>query len=105
MIVLLPCWPVSRFIAATRTDAGLVRKTDRELNLSDPLRNHENAQGSAEAGAFKNCFGDANAFVRREAFERVGGYTEDYGVGFEDWEVSTGTHGWLGHNPISPVSA
>ena len=38
-------------------------------------------------GAFKNCFGDANAFVRRSALAAVGGYTEDAGVGFEDWEL------------------
>lgn len=43
--------------------------------------------GSADVGAFKNCYGDANCFVRRESFERIGGYTEDYGVGFEDWEM------------------
>jgi len=43
--------------------------------------------GSADVGAFKNCFGDANCFVRKSSFEAIGGYTEDYGVGFEDWEM------------------
>lgn len=42
--------------------------------------------GSASAGAFANCFGDANALVRRSCFEAVGGFTEDYGVTHEDWE-------------------
>ena len=37
-------------------------------------------------GLFGNCFGGANALVRREAFDRIGGFTEDWGVGFEDWE-------------------
>jgi hypothetical protein len=37
-------------------------------------------------GLFSNCFGAANALVRRSAFERVDGFTEDWGVGFEDWE-------------------
>lgn len=63
----------------------------RPAPCAAPLCSH--SQGSAEAGAFKNCFGDANAFVRRAAFERVGGYTEDFGVGFEDWEVGTHTGG------------
>eukprot|EP00899_Mesostigma_viride_P028429 jgi/Mesvir1/8771/Mv02685-RA.3 len=43
--------------------------------------------GSADVGAFKNCFGDANCFVRASSFREIGGYTEDYGVGFEDWEM------------------
>ena len=35
---------------------------------------------------FNNWFGDANAIVRRSVFEELGGFTEEYGVGFEDWE-------------------
>jgi GT2 family glycosyltransferase len=41
-------------------------------------------------GLFSNCFGGANALVRRSAFDRVGGFTEDWGVGFEDWEFFAG---------------
>lgn len=37
-------------------------------------------------GVTRNSFGDANAFVRRTVFGRVGGFTEDVGVGCEDWE-------------------
>lgn len=37
-------------------------------------------------GVTRNSFGDANAFVRRAVFERIGGFTEDVGVGCEDWE-------------------
>ncbi|STV64754.1 glycosyl transferase [Klebsiella pneumoniae subsp. pneumoniae] len=36
--------------------------------------------------SFSNCFGDANALIRKEVFEKVGGFTEDYGLGHEDWE-------------------
>jgi len=36
-----------------------------------------------------NTFGDANALCRRAAFLEVGGFTEDYGVGHEDWELFT----------------
>ena len=38
-------------------------------------------------GLFKNCYGDANALVRRDAFDALGGFTEDPGVGHEDWEL------------------
>jgi glycosyltransferase involved in cell wall biosynthesis/GT2 family glycosyltransferase len=37
-------------------------------------------------GVFRNVFGDANALIRRSLFEQLGGFTEDYGVGHEDWE-------------------
>ena len=35
----------------------------------------------------RNTFGDSNALVRRRALIELGGYTEDRGVGHEDWEV------------------
>src|SRR5690606_19335188 len=38
-------------------------------------------------GAFVNCFGDANMLVKRSCIERIGGFTEDYGRGHEDWEL------------------
>jgi glycosyltransferase involved in cell wall biosynthesis len=38
-------------------------------------------------GVFTNCFGDANALYARAAFEKLGGFTEDYGVTHEDWEL------------------
>lgn len=37
-------------------------------------------------GVFANCFGDANMLIRRSAFESLGGFTEDFGRGHEDWE-------------------
>lgn len=36
-------------------------------------------------GLFWNCFGDANMFVRRSAWDRMGGFTTDRAY-FEDWE-------------------
>eukprot|EP00276_Gloeochaete_wittrockiana_P006597 CAMPEP_0184650424 /NCGR_PEP_ID=MMETSP0308-20130426/7949_1 /TAXON_ID=38269 /ORGANISM="Gloeochaete witrockiana, Strain SAG 46.84" /LENGTH=686 /DNA_ID=CAMNT_0027083933 /DNA_START=561 /DNA_END=2621 /DNA_ORIENTATION=+ len=42
--------------------------------------------GYSPAGAFRNVFGDANCFIRRDIFEKIGGFTEDYGLGHEDWE-------------------
>lgn len=39
------------------------------------------------AGLYGNLFGDAHACFRRSALEKIGGFTEDYGVGHEDWEI------------------
>jgi len=41
---------------------------------------------AAATGAIRNCFGDANGFIRKDTFWRIGGFTEDYGVTHEDWE-------------------
>ena len=38
-------------------------------------------------GALSNCYGDANALFSREVLDRLGGFTEDYGLGHEDWEL------------------
>jgi GT2 family glycosyltransferase/glycosyltransferase involved in cell wall biosynthesis len=40
----------------------------------------------AATGAVHNCFGDTNSLVRREVFQKLGGFHEDWGVGHEDWE-------------------
>lgn len=40
----------------------------------------------ANIASFTNCFGDANALIKREVFMSLGGFTEDYGIGHEDWE-------------------
>jgi glycosyltransferase involved in cell wall biosynthesis len=37
-------------------------------------------------GIFSNCFGDTNALVKRKVFLKIGGFSEDYGIGHEDWE-------------------
>lgn len=42
---------------------------------------------ASELGVFRNCFGDASALVSRQAFEALGGFTEDGNVGHEDWEL------------------
>jgi glycosyltransferase involved in cell wall biosynthesis len=42
--------------------------------------------GFASPGLFNNVFGDANALIRKDTFDTLGGFTEDYGVGHEDWE-------------------
>ncbi len=37
-------------------------------------------------GMINNCFGDTNCLVKRSFFNKIGGFTEDYGVGLEDQE-------------------
>lgn len=34
-----------------------------------------------------NAIGDANSLIRKSLFEKLGGFSEDYGVGFEDFEL------------------
>jgi hypothetical protein len=43
--------------------------------------------GALAAGLLRNVFGDANGFFHRSVFERIGGFSEDFGVGAEDWEM------------------
>lgn len=39
------------------------------------------------AGLVENVFGDAGALILRRTFLALGGFTEVYGVGHEDWEL------------------
>lgn len=43
--------------------------------------------GAAAAGLYQNVYGDANACWKTSVFKALGGYSEDYGLGFEDWEL------------------
>jgi hypothetical protein len=38
------------------------------------------------AGAFYNCFGSGNIFVKRTAFDAIGGFSTYRDLGGEDWE-------------------
>jgi glycosyltransferase involved in cell wall biosynthesis/GT2 family glycosyltransferase len=40
-----------------------------------------------EVGYKVNVFGDANAIIRRRAFQQVGGFGEERNSSFEDWEL------------------
>jgi glycosyltransferase involved in cell wall biosynthesis len=80
--------------AAQRTGAQIVTcfydafEHDADLESEAPPSLRFTPFGpDAALGVFTNCFGDANALVSRSAFETLGGYTEDYGVTHEDWEL------------------
>ena len=61
---------------------------DADLSSAGPARLRFTPMGSDVAlGLVNNCFGDANALWSREAFERLGGFTEDWGITHEDWEL------------------
>lgn len=57
-------------------------------------------------GLFENTLGDANALIRRSVLAALGGYTEDRGVGGEDWElfVKAVLHGIHLEHSIMPLS-
>jgi glycosyltransferase involved in cell wall biosynthesis len=43
--------------------------------------------GPLSLAPFDNCFGAATALIRRTSLARLRGYTEEYGVGHEDFEL------------------
>ena len=43
--------------------------------------------GDAATGAFVNCFGSTNALVRRDAFETIGGFSNEAVSTIDDWEL------------------
>ena len=85
---------ISTFVhVATNTGAEILTcamdvftGTDAPKTEEKPLKRFVFLGGAAASGAVRNCFGDANGFVRRDTFERIGGFTEDYGITHEDWE-------------------
>ena len=49
-----------------------------------------------QSAFFENVFGDANCCVRVSTYKTLGGFTEDYGIGYEDWEffLKASMHGY-----------
>jgi len=43
--------------------------------------------GDVASGAFSNCFGSVNCLVRRDAFEKIGGFTDESQATLDDWEL------------------
>ncbi len=43
--------------------------------------------GPLSVAPYDNCYGGSTVLIRRTALKRIGGYTEDYGIGHEDFEL------------------
>jgi O-antigen biosynthesis protein len=86
---------ISTFVrVASRTGADVLTCLKDTFEGAHPAGVHSVPTGrvlfvgpNLRMGMFYNIFGDANAMVRRAAFCEVGGFTVDYGVGHEDWEL------------------
>ncbi|MDD2677184.1 MAG: glycosyltransferase [Methylacidiphilaceae bacterium] len=85
---------ISTFVrVALRTSAAILTTAQRDFKGNEAIgaegRNHYIFAPLGPALSLSipfNLFGDANAFVRRDAFEALGGFSEDRGVIAEDWE-------------------
>ena len=80
------------FVAvARRTDADVLTTVSAIFTGKTPPERPKHLWlplGAATgAGVYRNVFGDTNSFWKRSAFHEVGGFTEDYGIGHEDWEI------------------
>ncbi|EFA76831.1 IPT/TIG domain-containing protein [Heterostelium album PN500] len=79
---------------AMHTNADVVTSPHSIITTTNTPTDHTPIQrqwiplgSSLSVGLFKNCFGDANFFIRRATFNAIGGFTEEYGVGLEDHEL------------------
>jgi len=79
---------------AVRTGADILSSFVDFFSTSSPPDPSARPEGrwlpvgaAVEAGAFRNVFGSASALIRRTAFVALGGFSEDFGVGYEDWEL------------------
>ena len=86
---------ISTFVrVARRTDAAILTAAQRDFEGKEPFGGEAKESyifaplgPSLSLGVLFNFFGDANAFVRRDAFEALGGFSEERGVAFQDWEL------------------
>jgi glycosyltransferase involved in cell wall biosynthesis/GT2 family glycosyltransferase len=51
-----------------------------------PLHRWSFIGGALGVGLVRNCFGDTSCLIRAEVYRALGGMTEDFGIGCEDWE-------------------
>ncbi len=94
--LLLPASAVSVFVqVAERVQADIVTSAvSFYLGPSDGSRDErlEHSRrpflgGDLATGAFVNCFGSSNALVRRSAFEKIGGFSDEASATLDDWEL------------------
>ncbi|MBP2300897.1 glycosyltransferase [Azospirillum picis] len=86
---------ISRFVrAALSSEADLVTSvfdvftgTEPPDSQTKPVERYLPVGGILSFSVVGNAVGDANALMRRSTFERLGGFSEDYGLGHEDFEL------------------
>lgn len=89
-------WPdeVSTFVAAAQhSGADILTCQMQAFRGAGPPPRHRSTRpigwipvgACSSLGVFRNGFGDANMFMRRSAWDRMGGFTLDRAY-FEDWE-------------------
>jgi glycosyltransferase involved in cell wall biosynthesis/GT2 family glycosyltransferase len=87
---------ISAFVqVAQRVDADILTSAisfflGSSNGSSDNILEHSRRPflgGDAATGAFVNCFGSTNALVRRDAFEKIGGFSDEAVSTLDDWEL------------------
>jgi glycosyltransferase involved in cell wall biosynthesis/GT2 family glycosyltransferase len=93
--LLLPSSALSAFVlVAQKVDVPIVTSSIsffQGASGESPEDRMEDSQrpflgGDIATGAFANCFGSTNALVRRDAFDAVGGFSDEAISTLDDWE-------------------
>jgi O-antigen biosynthesis protein len=93
--LLLPLSALSAFVlVAQKVDVPIVTSSIsffQGASGESPEDRMEDSQrpflgGDIATGAFVNCFGSTNALVRRDAFDAVGGFSDEAISTLDDWE-------------------
>ena len=94
-MLLLPSSALSAFVlVAQKTSASIITSTisffmgstgeSQEDRMEDSRRPF--LGGDIATGAYVNCFGSPNALITRDAFDAVGGFSEEAVSTLDDWE-------------------
>jgi GT2 family glycosyltransferase/glycosyltransferase involved in cell wall biosynthesis len=68
---------ISFFLGSSNGSSGTLLEHSRRPFLG----------GDTATGAFVNCFGSTNALVRRDAFDTIGGFSNEAVSTLDDWEL------------------
>eukprot|EP00475_Leptophrys_vorax_P034521 TRINITY_DN5580_c0_g2_i1.p1 TRINITY_DN5580_c0_g2~~TRINITY_DN5580_c0_g2_i1.p1 ORF type:complete len:728 (+),score=160.60 TRINITY_DN5580_c0_g2_i1:167-2185(+) len=87
-------WISTMVAVAERTDADVVTTmcdffhgVDVPTSKTLPNPRWVTLGDAADVGMFDNVFGSYAALIKRKRFDEIGGYSEDYGSTFEDYEL------------------